>query len=117
MFANPNKQYLVGALRVVVDRLTFGRAIATSRSSGQIAVALPKAYRPSTANPAPERRTFGGMPNPHKPFVWSRHWNPGYRQPPGELSRTAKRCLAPKETRYASCQQRLQPHPGSRKLR
>ena len=23
MFANPNKQYLVGALRVVVDRLTF----------------------------------------------------------------------------------------------
>jgi hypothetical protein len=39
MFANPNKQYLVGALRVVVDRLTFGLAIATSRSSGQIAVA------------------------------------------------------------------------------
>jgi hypothetical protein len=30
MFANPSKQYLVGVLRVVVDRLTFGLAIATS---------------------------------------------------------------------------------------
>ena len=31
-----------------------------------------------------------------KPFVWSRHWNPGFRQPPGQLSRSAKRCLTPK---------------------
>src|SRR5262249_23638013 len=100
MFANPNKQYLVGALRVVVDRLTFGLAIATSRSSGLIAVA---------------RLIQGISPkhNPHKPFVRSRHWNPGYRQPPGELSRTAKRCLALKETRYALYQRRLLPDPGS----
>ena len=61
MFANPNKQYLVGVLRVVVDRLTFGLAIATSRSSGQIAVArLPKAFRPRTAvKPAHRAGGFG----------------------------------------------------------
>ena len=60
-----------------------------------------------------ERRTFGDMSNLHKPFVWSRHWNPGFRQPPGELSHAAKRCLAPKETRYALYQRRLLPDPGS----
>jgi hypothetical protein len=36
------------------------------------------------------------MSNSHKPFVWSRRFNPGFRQPPGELSRAAKRCLTPK---------------------
>ena len=64
-----------------------------------------------------ERRTFGDMSNLHKPFVWSRHWNPGFRQPPGELSHAAKRCLAPKETRYALYQRRLLPNPGSSEFR
>jgi hypothetical protein len=35
------------------------------------------------------------MSHLHKPFVWWRHC-PGFRQPPGELSRAAKRCLTPK---------------------
>ena len=41
-------------------------------------------------------RTFGDTSDLHKSFVWSRHWTPGFRQPPGELSRAAKRCLTPK---------------------
>jgi hypothetical protein len=35
------------------------------------------------------------MSNPHKPFVQSRHSNPGKRRPPGELPRAVKRCLTP----------------------
>src|SRR5215469_6708110 len=102
MFANPNKQYLVGVLRVVVDRLTFGLAIATSRSSGLIAVArLPKAFRPRTAvKPAHRAGGFGKcLISPE--FSSDSGNRSGLRQPPGELSRAAKRCLAPKETRYA----------------
>jgi hypothetical protein len=35
------------------------------------------------------------MSNLHKPFVWWRRSNPGFRRPPGELLHAAKRCLTP----------------------
>jgi hypothetical protein len=57
---------------------------------------LPKAYRPRTATRPPAGlRIVGDMSILHKPFVWWRHWNPGFRRPPGELSHAAKRCLTP----------------------
>src|ERR1043165_2202092 len=56
---------------------------------------LSKAYRPSTATRPPRAEDVGDMSDLHKPFVWRRYC-PGLRQPPGELSRAAKRCLTPK---------------------
>src|SRR5262249_8096224 len=56
-------------------------------------------------------RTFGEMSDFPKSFVWMRHWIPGLRQPPGELSRAAKRCLNSKGDEICLALMRLGPRP------
>jgi hypothetical protein len=60
---------------------------------------------------APGGGLFGDMSNPHKPFVRSRHSNPGIRRPPGELPRAAKRCLTPKGDEKCLATTRFTPPP------
>src|SRR5262249_40690583 len=61
--------------------------------------------------PPAGQRTFGEMSDLHKSFVWRRHWIPGFRQPPGELSRSAKRCLNSKGDEICLALVRLGPQP------
>jgi hypothetical protein len=46
---------------------------------------------------APTAVRIGLETGPLTTWLW--HRNPGFRQPPGYLSRSAKRCLTPKEMR------------------
>jgi hypothetical protein len=61
-------------------------------------------------SPPAGRRTFGEMSVPRS-FVWMRHWIPGLRQPPGKLSRAAKRCLNSKGDEICLALMRLGPQP------
>ncbi len=86
--------------RRIIESLDIAVAARHIASVGPPAVArLSQGISPKTATrPRAGQRTFGDMSNLHRPFIWWRQCNPGFRQPPGELSRAAKRYLTPQRS-------------------